>query len=53
MSGSVTITVSPSAVVLAGPGATVTVTASGMDAGGAEITNPNLTWSSGDIVNGS
>lgn len=47
------ITVSPSAVVLAGPGATVTVTASGMDAGSAEIANPNLTWSSGDIMNGS
>ena len=42
------VTLSPSSLVLAGPGATATVTASVFDAGGSEITNPDLTWSSSD-----
>lgn len=42
------ITLSPSSLVLAGPGATATVTASVMDAGGSVIASPTLTWSSDD-----
>ena len=42
------ITLSPSSLVLAGPGTTETVTASVIDAGGSEIVNPDLTWSSSD-----
>ena len=42
------VTLSPSALVLPGPGATATVTASVMDAGDSEIANPDLTWSSSD-----
>ena len=42
------ITLSSSSLVLAGPGDTATVTASVSDAGGSEITNPDLTWSSSD-----
>ena len=42
------VTLSPSSLVLAGPGTTETVTASVIDAGGSEIVNPDLTWSSSD-----
>ena len=42
------VTLSPSSLVLPGPGATGTVTASVMDTGGSEIANPDLSWSSSD-----
>ena len=42
------ITLSSSSLVLAGPEDTATVSASVMDAGGSEIANLDLTWSSGD-----
>ena len=42
------IALSPSSLVLAGPGATATVTASVIDAGGSQIANADLTWSSSD-----
>ena len=42
------VTLSPSSLALAGPGATMTVTASVIDAGGSEIVSPDLTWSSSD-----
>ena len=43
------ITVSPSAVVLGGIGATATVVASVADDGGSAMVNPTLTWSSADV----
>ena len=46
------VTLSPSLivlVVLTGPGATATVTASVTDAGGSAISNPSLTWSSNNL----
>ena len=42
------IVLSTSAVVLAGPGDTATVTATVMDAAGSEIASPSLEWSSDD-----
>ncbi len=42
------VTLSPNSLVLAGPGTTETVTAFVMDAGGSEIVNVDLTWSSSD-----
>ena len=42
------ITLTPSSVVLSGPGDTATVTATVMDAGGSEIVSPSLEWSSED-----
>ncbi len=42
------IVLSPSAVALTVSGDTVTVAASVMDAGGSEIADPDLTWSSSD-----
>lgn len=44
--GAASITLSPISLILAGPGDAATVTASVTDAGGSEIANPALTWSS-------
>ena len=43
-----TVVLSPSSLVLSGPGDTATVAASVMDAGGSEITSPTLAWTSAD-----
>ena len=46
----VSITLSPDSLVFAAPGDTATVMATILDAGGSEVTSPNLTWSSSDTT---
>lgn len=46
--GAASLTLSPSSVVLAGPGASMIVTASVTDAGGSPVANPTLAWRSED-----